>query len=236
DDAEDLLASEDRRGLLERYAAAPSDAATLVLRGVTKRFPRLEKIIAEHRVVADCSTPTEPFAIQWATERAASHHGGSIKPDAARVLVSRLGPDLGRLDGEIAKLATASAGEPISAGLVAQLVSGSREENAFAIHGDLLSGNPERAVHAVRGVLDSAPRDAHVPVGIAAMQAAKQVHADVAGNTRARPEHSAAAKRLLDAAMLADVENKSTGGDPVRRLEVLAIRFARFSRWMASRR
>ena len=54
-----------RRGLFEKYAAEPADAATLLLRADTWRPGKLDKIVEQHGAVIDCKPPNERDATSW---------------------------------------------------------------------------------------------------------------------------------------------------------------------------
>ncbi|MAY74642.1 MAG: DNA polymerase III subunit delta [Phycisphaerae bacterium] len=242
DEADQLAGAEERREAMIRYVENAGDAATLLLRAPKFLKSKLRDAIEKHGVLIDCSPPDESKAAIWIAKRAKQRHGAEMAPEAARMLVAAHGADLGKLDAEAGKLATAAGdGGAITPDLVAQLGGGAREISPFAIQGALLSGNAAYAIHAVRDVLDNAPRDAHVPLGIAAMQAAAKLHEQAATGrpakswgelgdalSRARGRLSVdEAKRLFDLAIQADVNGKSGVGEPDRNLEILAAEFSR---------
>lgn len=224
DEAEAFLAAEDRREKLVAYAAAPAQAATLVIRGVSRAYPRLSAAVVEGGgVVVDCKPPDEARAIDWIIRRTAKRHNAELPPDVARAMVAQLGPDLGKLDAEAAKFAVAAGpGERITMEIAAALGGGRREVNPFWVQNALGSGDPAAALRAVREVHLTSPRDAYVPLAIAAARLAADRHA------RASPNQLPAAKAMLDLALQADVNNKSGIGDPVRTMEILALRFGGF--------
>ena len=143
---------------LERYADEPVDIATLVLR-VTKwnKSWRVHKAIEKVGAVVTCDGVSEIVAEKWLVDRAKSHHQTSIKPAAAQCLVDRLGPDLGRLDTELSKLAVASPqNTPIDVADVEQLVGRSSEKDAWDIQDALLSGDANRAMTKLAELIDLA--------------------------------------------------------------------------------
>lgn len=249
-DHADQLVKDTNRPLVERYAESPSDLATLVLRCATWHKGNLDKLIASAGgTVFKCDVPSERDAISWAGRRAKSKHGASISADAARLLIERLGADLGRIDSELGKLAVAAGqGGSITPQLVAEFVGATREEEVWSIQQPLLSGDPERAIGHLRAILDHGPRDAAIPVMFACVDLAKKLH--LACNALASgmppqgvskhvglwgPAQSAilgAAGRLSPAratelfreAVDSDQRSKSGLGDPKRLVERLALK------------
>jgi DNA polymerase III delta subunit len=240
-DAELFCAAEDRRDALIRYCESPSDAATLLLRAKSLNAPKLKKAIETAGVVVPCEPPDEAKTIGWVIKRATQRHGAAMDEDAAVRLVHQHGRDLTKLDEEAKKLALAAGDDKrITRAMVHELSGGGVELNPFEIQGALLSGDPRVTLHAIVDVLESQPRDAHVPLGIAAAMAAARLHEQAAtgsagkawgdlgfalGRIKGRVSQQDA-KALLDAALKADVDNKSGIGDPRRNLEILALRFA----------
>jgi len=148
DEAEKVV-KDSSRALFERYAESPPESATLILRSGAWRPGNLDKAIKKVGAVVKCDPLGPGEAAQWAAGRCQKRHGATLEPDAARLLVERLGSDLGRIDSELGKLATASGGEPISADRVRELVGKTREEEVWAIQSRLFGG-PEEALAAVR--------------------------------------------------------------------------------------
>jgi DNA polymerase-3 subunit delta len=124
---------------LERYAAAPVDQATLVLRSDGWHPGNIDKLIAKVGVVLKCEPLRRDAAEAWLLRRATEHHARTLAAPAARMMVARLGCDLSRLDSELAKLAAlAAAGQPIEVELVEQLVGRSNDEKAWAVQDAVL--------------------------------------------------------------------------------------------------
>jgi DNA polymerase III subunit delta len=255
-DSAEQLVKEDNRPLLERYAAAPSENATLVLR--TERwYPgKLDKLIEQVGTILKCEAVGAQTAASWAVKRAEKRHSATLAPEAAATLVARIGTDLARLDGELAKLALAAGaaeGKSVSISMrdVTDLVGETREEEAWAVQETLLSGDPDASVRHVRMILDNSRRDAHVPLTWAMVDLARKLHAASRGvregmnpfalgnKLKLWPEDRreavlSAARRaeprrfagLLKTAVEADARGKSGLGDPDRTLERLALAFA----------
>ncbi|MCC5824267.1 MAG: DNA polymerase III subunit delta [Phycisphaerales bacterium] len=248
DDADQLL-TQDTRPMFERYCEAPADQATLVLRAPTWRAGNLDKAAAKVGVVIKCDEVPPAQAARWAVRRAERTHGVRLAPDAAAMLIDRTGSDLGRLDGELAKLASAAGeGAAITTALIAELVGLTREEEAWAIQALLLSGDPERALRELRVIMGNGAKDAGVPVSYACCDLARKLVGAAEGMAAGTPPGKlrsalklwgdserlvfdnarrlgpARARALFDAAIGVDAGIKS-GMDPEIALETLALRF-----------
>ncbi len=252
DNAESFV-KDSNRTLVERYVQAPNDEATLVLRAATWRPGKLDKMILEVGTVVECNEVTPEQAMKWSRLRARKRHEVELEERAAWMLIDRFGPDLGRLSAEVAKLAVAagtpeSGGGTITQALVMEMSAGSREIEPWAVQQPMLSGNPGHTIASLRRILESAPRDAHVPIAMACAQLAANLHA-VGRSSRAEqnavgksrklwgdrlyPVADAASgadaeslRALLNDALDTDAKGKSGGGTPVIDLEALAVRFA----------
>lgn len=255
DNAEQLI-KEDNRPLLERYVQSPSENATLVLRCERWYAGRIDELISKVGTFQRCEATTPQLAAAWAVKRAEKRHNARLDPQAAAVLVERIGADLARLDTELAKLAVSAApadGKPANIGVaeVIELVGMTREDEAWAIQQTLLTGDAEASIKHVRLILDNARRDAHVPLTWAMVDLARKLHAaaqgvrqgvnpfSLAGKLKLWPESRrdavlgvakrvdpASLARLLKSAVEADAAGKSGLGEPERTLERLALEFA----------
>lgn len=157
---------------IERYAKNPVDHATLVLRSEAWNRGNLDKLIAKVGAVVKCDPPSAADAAKWLMERATAEHGRAIERDAAAALVERLGPDMMRLESELAKLAVTgdAAGNmegPMTRAMVEASVGRSSEEKAWAVQEAVLTALLERraggAIAKVHELIDVAGNDA-VPV------------------------------------------------------------------------
>ncbi|MEQ8844272.1 MAG: DNA polymerase III subunit delta [Phycisphaerales bacterium] len=167
-DQADKFVRESTRPALEKYAEAPDDRATLVLRAETWRPGRLDKAAEQVGKVWDCKKVQPQQAAQWASVRAEKFHGALLQADAARLLVDAVGVDLARLDAELAKLATDAQGQgdtaEITTALVRDLVVATREaDKPWPIQDEILSGDPARALAYVELWMGNAARDQAVP-------------------------------------------------------------------------
>ncbi len=122
------------RAALERYAQAPVDHATLVLRSVKWNRGNLDKAIAKVGLLAKCEPPSAPEAARWLVKQAKDHHQCTLDHQTATILVARLGRDLMLLDAELGKLALMTIdGTKIDQQLIDQLVGRSSDEQAWAV-------------------------------------------------------------------------------------------------------
>lgn len=252
-DEADQFVKEDSRPLIERYAQQPAEIATLVLRAQRWNKGKLDKLIEKVGLIVKCDTVTPGQAMSWAIKRCEKRHQTTIDRDAAALLVEKIGADLGRVDTELAKLASGTApGEPITIGAVVELVGTSREDEIWGIQSTLLTNDPEAILGAIRDALEVS-RHSPVLVSFACIDLAKKLHGasrglragmntwDLAKTLRiwgpSKDSILAAARRiepdtaseLLKAAVEADMAQKSGLGRPERALEMLAVKFASVS-------
>lgn len=250
-------AEKSTREMLEAYAAAPEAMTTLVLRAETFKGPKLEKaVLAGGGRVVKCEQPRSADAAAWAVRRAKSHHAATLTGPGAQALIDALGPDLGRIDSELGKLAIsaqARGAASIDPALVEEFSASTREEKLWSIQSALLSGDPERALAELNHLIEVL-RENPVGVGLAYLDlarkldgaarglAARENPATISSRLRlwgdvstgimavARAEGPAVTTELLAAAIETDARCKSGGGDPRRLLEVLTLRFTSLSR------
>ncbi|MGP1273162.1 MAG: DNA polymerase III subunit delta [Phycisphaerales bacterium] len=176
-DNADQLIKGDGRPLIERYAQAPVENATLVLRCDTWHRGNLDKLIEQAGgEIVKCEDLPPHAALGWATDRASRQHGVTLDRAAGELLVERIGGDLGRLDAELGKLAAASNGKAITRELVGELVGMTREEEAWSIQAMMLSRNPEAMLRQLRTILDNSKQDQTVLTFFAAMDLCRKLH------------------------------------------------------------
>ena len=151
---------------LEDYAAEPSDSGVLVL--LPKTWPsntRLYKTVAGKGLSIKCAAPTTARLGPWLRNWAKQMHGAKLEPAAAQLLVELVGPELGLLDQELAKLSLSTeAGQPITGELVGKMVGTWRTKTAWQMLEAALAGN----VGAALGQLDSLLLAGEHPVAILA--------------------------------------------------------------------
>ena len=137
DDADQFVSV--HREALARYAASPVDTATLVFRSVRWNRGKLDKLIEQAGAIIKCEPLTAPAARDWLIDRAEREHGRKLARDAADLLVAKMGTALGRLDGELAKLAVlVGDADAIDRSLVEQVVGRGSDEEAWAVQEALL--------------------------------------------------------------------------------------------------
>ncbi len=254
DDADQLVRA-DTRPMIERYALNPSEQATLVFRSTKWNKGKLDDAIAQVGIQLRCDAVEPDVAIRWTQARASKAYESSIDARCASGLVERLGADLGRIDTELCKLATAAGpGNPITEDLIRELVGMTREDDVWAIQSYLLSGDAQGTLHELKIIMNNSPKGAHVPVSFACMDLARKLVGIAEGMNQgvnpntlakemklwgpsrdpimrtARKIGPTNARKLLDQCVKADVGLKSSIGTPMRTLELLMLEFARLSR------
>lgn len=247
-DEADQFVKEATRPALSRYAESPPDNATLILRTQRWHKGNLDKLIEKVGAVIKCEPPTPAQATAWAVARCDKRHGATLDRQAAGVLVQRIGPDLGRIDAELAKLAGA-VGESgtIQTSLVTELVeSTSQEDEVWPLQSTLLRADPAIALAQLRDMLDA--RIAPTLITYACLDLTRKLHAVVEGLAAGQGESQIArdqklwgpskdgvlraarrldrqtAATLLHEAVASDARQKSGRSDPERAVERLVIR------------
>ena len=240
------------RQAIERYAEAPMEQATLVLRAGRWNRGKLDKLIEKVGLIIKCDEPNEGQAAAWCVARAEKRHSASIDRDAATLLVDRIGANLTRLDTEINKLLAAAVGEPprIDRKLVEEMVGRSREEEAWELQSAILAGGADGGIRMLRQlreisrVPDALITWALVDVSRKLHDASRMLAAGESEGTvskvlrlwgpsqgpilsRARMMGPQKAGALLNT-MLATVEDMRSGraGGPDRTLEAMVVRMA----------
>lgn len=189
DDADQFLAG-DTRPMVERYCEAPSDQATLVLRSPVWRPGKLDKLIESCGVVIECDEIDPSKAPGWLVKRAAKTHGVTLEPAAARMLIERTGLDMGRLDGELGKLAAAAGpGGTINPALIADLVGLTREEDDFfrVLQPLILRADPTTLIRELRVIMGNGAKDVGVPVSYACCDLARKLVGAAEGLEQRQP-------------------------------------------------
>jgi len=254
-DEADQFVKADTRPMLERYAQNPSEQATLVLRGAKWNKGKLDDAIAQAGLILRCDDVEPAVAVRWAQARAGKAYESSIDPRAASALVERLGADLGKIDSELSKLATAAGkGNAITIELIVELVGMTREDDVWAIQEVLLCGDATRTLKELHVILNNSGKGTHVPVSFACCDLARKLMGIAQGMEQglnanalakemklwgpsrdpimhaARRVGAMRARKLFDECVRADVALKSSMGTPMRTLEMLALSFSRISR------
>ncbi|MDI9411344.1 MAG: DNA polymerase III subunit delta [Bacteroidia bacterium] len=210
DNAEQFMQGDDRRRAMERYAESPMPDATLILRSAGWRPGTFDKLVAAVGVILKCEAPGAAEAVRWAVARSQKRHGVELSAAGAQALVERVGPDLGRLDSELGKLAVGalaaaqSSGQGstsensthvvITAELVKEFTGLSREEQAWEIQGALATGDPAQALNKVDELL-RVSRAPEVMLTWSTIDLVRKVHDAAALAAQGQPD-GAIAKQL----------------------------------------
>lgn len=250
-DEADQFVNATTRPMLERYCENPCEQATLILRAGKWNKGKLDTAIGKIGMILKCDTVDEGMACKWVVGRAQRQYKTSIDMRSAAGLVERLGTDLGRIDSELGKLATAAGeGNPITEQLISELVGLTREEEVWAIQSYLLCGDPKRALSELRVILGNSPRDNAVPVVFACSDLARKIMGASEGLAQGQNPNAISkelklwpqaskeailrtakrlgpnrARKLFDECVAADVASKSSGINTGIMLERLMLSF-----------
>lgn len=250
EDGSDGESKSSRRPLMERYAENPVDDATLLMRARTWRKGNLDKPIVKRGAIIECEVPASDRAARWCIGRCSRRYDATLAPDAAELIVHRLGPSLQRLDTEMLKLASmAGEGKTITRELVEQNIAPSREEKAWEIQSAVASGSAPAMLGKLHD-LTAVSRQEWVPIAWAVMDLMRKEHAASHMVRRGVPPQGVAkalrlwgasidqvvgaAKRtephrfaqLLRDSIQTDHHSKSGLGEPLRNLEALMVKIA----------
>ncbi|HTQ40956.1 MAG TPA: DNA polymerase III subunit delta [Pirellulales bacterium] len=145
------------RQALEDYCQQPRPLSVLVLE--VQSWPantRLYKRLAESGLQVNCNLPGNRFGdideesvIKWLAVRAEKQYQAHLDPEAAELLLEIVGPQLGRLDQELAKLSLLAGSEKhrkITRPLVQHAVGGWRAKTAWAMIEAALDGQAATAL------------------------------------------------------------------------------------------
>lgn len=232
-----------RRRALEAYAAGPAPEATLLMRSETWRPCKLDKLVP----VIKCEPLKPAEAVRWCTDKCEPRHGRAIDRAAATLLVELVGPDLSRLDSELAKLSAFVAAEAaIGVKDVKVLVGVGRQERAWALQSAIVAGKPGNACVKLHELLEVSQLDKTL-VTWAISDLLRRLHTAAQLLRQGELVHAWTVKlrlfgaegdrmveiarrcepgrlaRLLAMTVETDQRNKSSGGDPVRNLEALTL-------------
>jgi DNA polymerase III subunit delta len=135
------------RSALEKYVGQPSKVGTLVLD--VKTWPgntKLAKLVPDAATIV-CKAPQSQRLVEWCRGWAKAKHGKALDADAAGWLVELVGPEMGVLDQELAKLA-AYVGDAtaVTRDDVDRLVGRSRGAETFRIFDAIGAGRAAEAL------------------------------------------------------------------------------------------
>jgi DNA polymerase-3 subunit delta len=135
------------RPALEKYVTEPAAHGVLVLD--VKAWPantRLAKLVSPDGTIT-CKAPAPYKLPEWCVRWATARHGKQLAQPAAQLLVELVGPDMGLLDQELAKLAVYVGDRSrIDSPDVDKLVGSSRAENTWKIFDAIGNGRAGEAL------------------------------------------------------------------------------------------
>lgn len=133
---------------LEDYVAKPKSTGVLVLD--VKSWPattRLYKAVAADGLMVDCGAPATAALTKWVGAWAKQAHNVQLSSEAAGMLVELVGPELGLLDQELAKLALSTGPDrKVSPELVHQMVGSWRAKTAWEMLDAVLDGKVDQSM------------------------------------------------------------------------------------------
>jgi DNA polymerase-3 subunit delta len=136
------------RSELEEYVARPKSRAVLVLEMASwPANTRLYRAVGEAGLAVAARTPTGRRLDEWLVAWAKQSHGVLLSGSVAEMIQELVGPELGLLDQELAKLASAAGvGAKITPDMVRQMVGNWRERTAWEMLDSMLDGNLRQAL------------------------------------------------------------------------------------------
>ncbi|HEX3659466.1 MAG TPA: DNA polymerase III subunit delta [Pirellulales bacterium] len=153
------------RGELEDYVSRPSSGGVLVLDVASwPTNTRLAKSVSATGLAIDCKPPAANSVLKWLVAWARQRHGAQLDRRAAEELLEMIGPELGLLDQELAKLASAASDNKITSQLVDELVTGGRAKTTWEMLDAAASGDARTAL----AQLDQLLRAGENPIGLLA--------------------------------------------------------------------
>ena len=146
EEAEDFISA--NRAALEDYVARPARTGILALE--TAAWPsntRLYKAVAADGLAIDCNVPAPAQLARWLHGWAKQAHGVELPLAAAEMIVETIGPELGLIDQELAKLAPmAGSSRTITPEMVGRMVGGWRAKTTWEMLDAALDGKPAAAM------------------------------------------------------------------------------------------
>lgn len=144
------------RPKLEDFAAKPSSNGVLVLEvGTWPSNTRLYKAVASMGLNLQCSAPSEGTTAKWLVGWAKRPYQAKLEHDAAEMLVDLVGMELGLLDQELAKLASAAGTSPITCELVDKFVGTWRTKTAWDMIDAAVEGRAAEAMKQLDRLLSA---------------------------------------------------------------------------------
>jgi len=143
------------RAELEEYVARPKSRAVLVLEMASwPANTRLYRAVGEAGLAVAARTPLAPRLDEWLVAWAKQSHGVVLSGSVAAMIRELVGAELGLLDQELAKLASAAGvGAKITPDMVRQMVGNWRERTAWEMLDSMLEGKVRQALGQLDRVL-----------------------------------------------------------------------------------
>lgn len=167
------------RAALEKFAAAPVKAATLIL--LVKTWPkntRLAKAVAKTGLAVECGEMKGAALVKWVCDTATNLHGKQLPRPCAASLVELVGNEPGLLTQEVAKLASYVGERPgIGEEDIRAVAGGWATQTAFQMMEQLVLGNLPKALEFLDQILASgeAPQRLMGAIAFSIRQLAKGV-------------------------------------------------------------
>ncbi|MDR0870085.1 MAG: DNA polymerase III subunit delta [Planctomycetaceae bacterium] len=152
DDADTFVTK--NRDRLEQYVQKPADGAVLTL--ILKAFAsntKLYKEVDKTGLIIEAKTLPEKEMLKWIVQWAKHQYKTVCEPNAAELMLQRIGAEHGLLDQELAKLSGISKGETISVELVRENTGAWRALTVFQMLDFALDGNTAEAVRQLDNLL-----------------------------------------------------------------------------------
>ncbi len=146
EDADDFVTR--YRAELEDYVAHPKRKGVLILEVTSwAANTRLYKAVAASGFAVECSSPPAARLARWLVASAKQDHQAKLTLAVAEQLIEMVGPEMGLLDQELAKL-TLSTGpqREITSEMVARLVGAWRAKTVFDMLDAALEGKTPQAL------------------------------------------------------------------------------------------
>ncbi|MEO8522310.1 MAG: DNA polymerase III subunit delta [Acidobacteriota bacterium] len=216
--------------VLEAYVKSPERGTTLVLvASDVDRVRRLFKALQKHATIVECwglkagrdakGLDLRQVARQAEAlvKQAVADAGQQIEPAAARLVASRAGADISTLRGDVERLLLFAAGKPtITLRDAEQVVTAETSQDDWAVTNAIQRGDRAEALRQLGLALESGGVSYQIVGQLAWFAREKLVGIDP---KRVRP--------AIEALFRADLDLKSSGGDPRVLLERLVMELCR---------
>lgn len=217
---------------LESYVKSPESLTTLVFAAAdVDRVRRLYKALLKHATIVECwglkgGRDTKGLDLRQVArqaealvKQAVAEAGQQIDPAAARLVAARAGADISTLRGDLERLLLFAAGKPtITLKDAEQVVTGETSQDDWAVTNAIARGDRAEALRQLGLALESGGVSFQILGQLAWFAREKMVHVDP---QRVRPS--------IEAVFRADLDLKSSGGDPRVLLERLVVDLCRKS-------